>query len=77
MRGEVEIDFGELRNLEKLSLRQARDQKNMDTGSGVLLSLGTLFSAVAGSFLQTNFLYAVICAVIAVVCIMLRETVKQ
>lgn len=49
----------------------------MDTNSTALLSLGALFAGGAGSFLQTNFWYAVVCAVVAVACFVLREFVKQ
>lgn len=49
----------------------------IDSGSATLLSLAGLFIAGAGGFMQTNFIYSAICAVIAVICIVAREYVKK
>lgn len=49
----------------------------LDSGSAVLLSVAVLFGGAAGTFLQTNFVYALGCAAVAVACVVAREFVKQ
>lgn len=52
-------------------------EPQVDSSSAVLISLGGLFSGAAGGFMQTNFWWAVVCAVVAVGCFVVREFIKQ
>lgn len=51
--------------------------ETIDSGSAVLMSLGSLFAGAAGGFMQTNFIYAAVCALIAIACFVAREFIKQ
>lgn len=60
----------------KNPFNKKNQMEQVDTASGILLSLAVLFGGAAGGFFQTNFWISSVCAVIAIVAVITREFVK-